>query len=174
MLTFVLFTSTSANVVGPLGSILRQSEVRINDFTVKTLGQSHHISAQVEGSWKDLSTLEVLLSELSVEYQGDLKIWRDTTSQKTVGIPYQLDVTFLEDYSKTFSSLMQLFSGYEIHVNSVNFVSTPLFDGKQFIARTTFQILLPLSMNIQHLREEFYGLCESLNIDGSLDLYQGS
>lgn len=173
MLTFILTVPISQNVVGQLGSILHQSEVRLTAFSVKTMGDSHHISGQIDGTWKQAAQLEVLLTQLSEDYQGFLKIWRSESSKKPLGIPYQLDVTFLEDYSKTFSSLMQLFSDLKITVNNVNFATTPLNDDEQYIARTTFNIFLPLSVNIQYVREQFYGLCETLNMDGSLEMFQG-
>ena len=173
MLTFSLIVPISQNVVGQLGSILQRSQIRTKSFSVKSMGDSHHISGQLDGNWKQSAQVEILLSQLSDKYQGLLTIERSTSPQAPVGLPYQLEVTFLEDHSKTFSSLMQLFSELRIIINSVDLSTTPLGDQTQHITITRFSVLLPLTVNIQYVREQFYGLCETLNMDGSIEMSQG-
>ena len=173
MLTFSLIVPISQNVVGQLGSILQRSQIRTKSFSVKSMGDSHHISGQLDGNWKQSAQVDILLSQLSDKYQGLLTIERSTSPKAPVGLPNQLEVTFLEDYSKTFSSLMQLFSELRIIINSVDLSTTPLGDQTQHITITRFSVLLPLTVNIQYVREQFYGLCETLNMDGSIEMSQG-
>lgn len=172
MLTFSLIVPISQNVVGQLGSILHRAQVRPKCFSVKSMGDSHHISGQLDGDWKQSAQLEVLLTQLSEKCQGVLNICRSEKPNNSLGLPYQLDVTFLEDHSKTFSSLMQLFFDLKIMVNSVDLSTTPLSDEQQYIVTTCFNVTLPLTVNIQYVREQFYGLCESLNMDGTLEMCQ--
>lgn len=173
MLTFLLTTPVDQNIIGQLGAILQKSEVRVTAFSVKSMGDTHHISGQLEGGWKQIARLEIKLTELAEDQRRSLRIWRSLTATTPLGIPYQLDVTFLEDYSKTFSLLMQLLCDLNIEIDSVNMSTNSLSDEDQYISRTTFNIFIPLTLNIQHVREQFYGLCETLNMDGSLELSYG-
>ena len=170
MLTFLLTSPVSQCILGKLGLVLHSSEVRLSTFTVKTMAGAHYISGQIDGSWKQVAQLEIHLTALADEHQGFLKIWRSQEENAPLGLPYQLEVTYLEDHSKTFSSLMQLLSEMKIKVNAVNVETTSLSDEEQFITKSLFQIFIPVNLNIQYVREQFYGLCESLSLDGTLEL----
>jgi glycine cleavage system regulatory protein len=156
-----------------VGQLLSRVEVPLNELTVRAYDDCYQIWGSVHGKWDALARLEVHLQRLSTKNGWTVHSWRPHRKDKPIGLPYVLEATFLEDDSKTMSSLLGLFGELNIFIDGIDYQLTPLDNQAHSISRVQFKLKLPLNVNVQFVREKFYGLCDDLNIDGSLELCQG-
>lgn len=172
-LAFSISSKTHHKVMLALGQLLSHVQASLKDLTVRAHDDGYQVWGAIEGRWAALAKLEVQLQRLSLKQEWTIQSWRPHRKDKPIGLPYMLEATFLEDDSKTMSSLLALFADLNIFIDGVDYQLTPLDNQKHSIARVQFKLKLPLTVNVQFVREKFYGLCDDLNIDGSLELCQG-
>ena len=172
-LAFSISSKSHDKVMATLGQLLSQVGATLKDLTVRAYDDSYQIWGSIDARWDALAKFEVQLQRLSLKQNWHIQSWRPHRQDKPVGLPYVLEATFLEDNSKTMSSLLGLFGELNIFIDGIDYQLTPLDNQRHSISRVAFKLRLPLTINVQTVRERFYGLCDDLNIDGSLELCQG-
>lgn len=171
-LAFSIITDSYHKSIFNLGQLLQKSECSLHQLQIKAQGHGYNVSGVAEGLWKHVALLDVLLGEHSEKFSWDLKVWRPKEASGHTGIPYSLEAVFLEDRSRTIRHLFELLSDLDISVESCDY-GVGTLDADHLLARVRVQLKLPYKTHIQVLRERFYHLCDTFNIDGSLELCQG-
>jgi glycine cleavage system regulatory protein len=174
ILAFIVASTRQDQLIAQLTELFSQNQLTCSALQMST--QNRHIvcNGSVEGSWDQIAKTEIHLTALAEEQNWTLEMWRPGPHSKDLplGIPYILEASFLEDRSQTIAYLMTLFVEMDIFVEKITYVIHWLDVQEHGIAKIHCELRLPLSLNIQSLRERFYGLCDVLNVDGSLELFQ--
>lgn len=168
-LAFSVITDIHHKSIFELGQLFEKTECSIHQFHIHSLGDSLNACGLASGGWKNIALLEVLLNEFSEKNQWDFKVWRPKEPMNQVGIPYSLEAIFLEDKGVTIVQLFEMLSLQDIAICSYCYEVTTL-DTEHLLAKVQISFKLPFNGYIQALRERFYNLCDSLNIDGSIEL----
>ena len=158
ILAFLISSKSHDKVMRSLGQLLSSTRVQLYDLTVRAFNDSYQISGVVSAPWNNLAKFEVKLQLASQTQDWTVQSWRPHRTDKPIGLPYSLEATFIEDDSKTISELLAMFAEMKIFVDSIDYQITPLDNQKHNIARVQLKLRLPLTVNVQFLREKFYGL----------------
>jgi len=174
ILAFIVASDRQDQLIAQLTELFSEQHLTCSALQMST--QNRHVlcNGSVEGSWDQIVKTEIALTHLAEEHRWTLEMWRPGAHTKNLplGIPYVLEASFLEDRSQTIAYLMTLFVEMDIFVEKITYTLQWLDEQEHGIARIHCELRLPLALNIQSLRERFYGLCDVLNVDGSLELFQ--
>jgi glycine cleavage system regulatory protein len=173
-LAFIVASTRQDLLMAQLTELFSDQQVICSALQMSTQNRRIICTGSVEGTWDLLAKTEIALTQLAEEHNWNLEIWRPGQHSKDIplGIPYLLEASFLEDRSQTIAYLTSLFVEMDIFVEKITYSLNWLDAQEHGIARIHCDLRLPLTLNIQSLRERFYGLCDVLNVDGSLELFQ--
>lgn len=173
-LSFILSAKISDFRLSDLTELLCDYELACSQVHVATEERYVICHATVQGSWDKIARAEIALNLYCQENNCSIEIWRPAQKSEIDGMPYLLEASFVEDSGQTLSYLTYLFQDLGISLQKMQYVVEWLDPNlcSKGIARIQCRLVLPFHLNIHAVRERFYSLCESLNVDGSLELHQ--
>ncbi len=173
-LSFILSAKAADFRLPALTELLCDYELSCSQLHISTEDRYIICHATVQGSWDKIARAEIALNLYAQDHAFSLELWRPTQQSHIEGMPYVLEASFVEDSGQTLSYLSYLFQDLGISLQKMQYVVEwldPTVCSKG-IARIQCRLVLPFHLNIHTVRERFYSLCESLNVDGSLELHQ--
>lgn len=174
ILAFIISSDRPDHLMIQLTDLFSQNQLTCSNLQMSS--QNRHVvcNGSVEGTWDVIAKTEIALTTLGSQFGWNIEMWRPHHQARDLplGIPYILEASFLEDRCQTLSYLTTLFSEMDIFIEKMTYTLSWLDAQEHGIARVHCELRLPLALNIQSLRERFYGLCDVLNVDGSLELFQ--
>lgn len=160
----------SSNFVGELLATINACHCGVVELTYTSLNKITTAFVLVDGNWNHVAKLEKLLDGLREHHQVQISMLRpeDETSANDIGVPYTLETISMEkrdllfvvaNFLQSRGVLIEEISA-GLHPNSVG--SNPVFS-------TRFMLLVPPSVRIMALREDFLDFCDSINVDAIIE-----
>jgi len=150
---------------------IRDCKCHILEIRSSSIGQSTAAYLLIQGNWNQVakfeSTLELIQKRLDIKIQ----LLRTEPKDKAVSqecLPYSLETISL-DHENIVESVATFLLDRDIEISEITgssyqapYLQTTVFSSK-------FIILVPASVSLLMLREEFMDLCDQLNIDAILE-----
>ncbi len=134
-----------------------------------TLGSEFAMLLLVSGNWHTLSRLEQGLDKLrkSDELQVSIKK-TDARPPEEDRMPYAVDVVALDQQGIVFS-LANFFASRDIEIADVatSRYAAAHTGAPMFSVQMTVNV--PSSIHVAQMRDEFYDLCDEMNLDGVVE-----
>jgi glycine cleavage system transcriptional repressor len=125
----------------------------------------------VDGNWNYVAKLENMLEVLRERYELQISLLRpeeSPTPPVEAGVPYTLETISMDKRDLLFMVAGFLLDrGVFIEEISASLQPTMMFNNSVFSSR--FLLLVPPTVRILSLREEFLDFCDSMNIDAILE-----
>ncbi len=148
---------------------IRDCKCHILDIKSSSIGQTTAAYLLIEGNWNQIAKFETTL-EL-IQKRLDIKVQTLRTEPKEKSkecLPYSVETISL-DHESIVESIATFLLDHDIEIEEVTgssyqapYLQTSVFSSK-------FIILVPASVSLLMLREEFMDLCDQLNIDAILE-----
>ena len=156
-------------VVQDLTKVILACGGNIEQSRMTTLGSEFAMLLLVSGNWHTLSRLEQGLEKLCEG--GDLSYSIKKTSEKPVDedrMPYAVDVVALDQQGIVFS-LANFFASRDIEIADVATSSYAAAHTGAHMYSVQMTVNVPSTQYVAQLRDEFYDLCDEMNLDGVIE-----
>ena len=156
-------------VVQDLTKVVLDCGGNIEESRMTTLGSEFAMLLLVSGNWHTLSRLETELGKLSSK--DDLAFSIKKTDEKPVEedrMPYAVDVVALDQQGIVFK-LANFFATRDIEIADVATSSYAAAHTGAPMYSVQMTVNVPSSQYVSQLREEFYDLCDEMNLDGVIE-----
>ncbi|MFI3219660.1 MAG: ACT domain-containing protein, partial [Methylococcales bacterium] len=148
---------------------IRDCKCHIVEIRSSTIGQSTAAYLLIQGNWNQIakfeSTLDVIQKRLEIKVQSLRTEAKDKTKDC---LPYSLETISL-DHENIIESVATFLLDRDIDIEEItgSCYQAPYLQSSVFSSK--FVILVPASVSLLMLREEFMDLCDQLNIDAILE-----
>jgi len=156
-------------VVQDLTKVILACGGNIEQSRMTTLGSEFAMLLLVSGNWHTLSRLEKDLESLGKA--SDLSFTIKKTDEKPVDedrMPYAVDVVALDQQGIVFN-LANFFASRDIEIADVATSRYAAAHTGAPMYSVQMEVNVPSSQYIAHLRDEFYDLCDEMNLDGVIE-----
>ena len=156
-------------VVQDLTKVVLDCGGNIEESRMTTLGSEFAMLLLVSGNWHTLSRLEKELGKLGET--DDLSFTIKKTDEKPVEedrMPYAVDVVALDQQGIVFK-LANFFATRDIEIADVATSSYAAAHTGAPMYSVQMTVNVPSSQYVSQLREEFYDLCDEMNLDGVIE-----
>ncbi len=177
MLKYLVITALGddrAGIVNDLSKEILEIKCNIVDSRMAVLGEHFAVIMLVSGKWDKLAKLESSTDELgkklslqiSTKYTHGRKIKKDK-------LPYIVEAVTI-DQPGVVNSLASFFSEHGINIESINTstYNAAITSAQMFSAQITVNIAS--DMQISQLREDFFDLCDDINLDATFEPLKGN
>lgn len=161
----------SNDIIGELLSTISACHCNILEFNTTSLSKLTTAYLLIDGNWNHVAKLENLLESLRDRFELQISLLRPEelpTTPALQGVPYTLETISMDKRDLLFMVAGFLLDrGVAIEEINANLHPAMSFDNAVFSSR--FLLLVPPSVRIMSLREEFLDFCDSINIDAILE-----
>ncbi len=159
------------NFIGEILPVVRDCNCNILEIRSSQLGQSTAAYLLIQGNWNQIAKVENTLD--SIQKRIEIKIHTLRPDQKDKDknkdcIPYSLETISLDKESIVESITSFLFDR-DVAIEEITGSSYQAAYIQSAVFSTKFIILVPSSLSLLSLREEFLDFCDQLNIDAILE-----
>jgi glycine cleavage system transcriptional repressor len=148
---------------------IRDCKCRIVEIRSSMIGQSNAAYLLIEGNWNQIAKFESTLDAIQKRLEIKVQTLRTEAKDKTKEcLPYSLETISL-DHENIVESVATFLLDRDIDIEEITGSSyqAPYLQSSVFSSK--FIILVPASISLLILREEFMDLCDQLNIDAILE-----
>ena len=156
-------------VVQDLTKVVLSCGGNIEESRMTTLGQEFAMLLLVSGNWHTLSRLEQGLDKLCKS--GDLSVSVKKTGERPTEedrMPYAVDVVALDQQGIVFN-LANFFASRDIEIADVATRSYAAAHTGAPMFAVQMAVNVPSSVHVSQLRDEFFELCDRLNLDAIIE-----
>lgn len=156
-------------VVQDLTKVILACGGNIEQSRMTTLGSEFAMLLLVSGNWHTLSRLEQGLEKLCEA--GDLSFSIKKTEEKPIEddrMPYAVDVVALDQQGIVFN-LANFFASRDIEIADVSTGSYAAAHTGAPMYSVQMTVNVPSTQYVAQLRDEFYDLCDEMNLDGVIE-----
>ena len=169
--TFLVITASGEDKVGLVdrfSSQVTDSGCNIEESRMAVLGGSFALVVLISGKSDSVAALEQSLPDLELSLGLSLTARRTQMRNPQTTLPYEVEVVAL-DHPGIVKSLSGFFAqrGINIEDLSTDTYPAPHTGSPMFSVHMTVGV--PPGSSLAGLRDEFLLLCDSLNLDGSLE-----
>lgn len=165
----VTLLATQQHFMAELFSAIQDSKCHILEIRSSHLGQVRACYLLIEGHWNQIAKFEHAIEAL--EKRSDIKVQLLRTEQQEKAeayLPYSIEsISFAQEPIVEAIANFLLEQGIEIAEITGSSYQAPYLDTSVFSSRLI--VLVPSSVSLMVLREEFMDLCDQLNIDAILE-----
>lgn len=161
----------SKSFVGDLLSVVSACHCSILELNSNNLNKITTAYLLVDGNWNHIAKLETLLESLRERYGMQLALMRpeETPEEKPpIGVPYTLETISVEK-----ADLLFMVAGFLLDrgvvIEEISAGLQPAINPDNPVFTSRFLLLVPPSVRILSMREEFLDFCDSINIDAILE-----
>jgi glycine cleavage system transcriptional repressor len=159
------------NLIGEILPVVRDCNCNILEIRSSQLGQSTAAYLLIQGNWNQIAKVENTIENIQKRLEIKISTLRPEQKDKDKTkdcIPYSLETISLDKDSLVESITSFLFDR-DISVEEIagSAYQAPYIQSSVF--STKFIILVPSSLSLLSLREEFLDFCDQLNIDAILE-----
>ncbi|MCX7068901.1 MAG: transcriptional regulator [Methylococcales bacterium] len=168
-LAITILGSHQSRFMAEILPAIRDCKCHIVEIRSSTIGQSTAAYLLIQGNWNQIakfeSTLDVIQKRLEIKVQSLRTEAKDKTKDC---LPYSLETISL-DHENIIESVATFLLDRDIEFEEItgSCYQAPYLQSSVFSSK--FVILVPASVSLLMLREEFMDLCDQLNIDAILE-----
>ncbi|OYV16990.1 MAG: glycine cleavage system transcriptional repressor [Methylococcaceae bacterium NSP1-2] len=148
---------------------IRDCKCHILEIRSSCIGQSTAAYLLIQGNWNQIAKFEGILDLIQKRLEIKVQTLRTESKEKVKEcLPYSLETISL-DNENIIESIATFLLDHEIEIEEVTgssyqapYLQTAVFSSK-------FIVLIPASVSLLTLREEFMDFCDQLNIDAILE-----
>jgi glycine cleavage system transcriptional repressor len=170
-LAITVLGSQQSRFMSEILPAIRDCKCHILEIRSSSVGQSTAAYLLIQGNWNQVAKFESTLD--LIQKRLDIKIQLLRTEPKDKAhtqdcLPYSLETISL-DQDNIIESVATFLMDHDIEINEITGSSyqAPYLQSSVFSSK--FVILVPASVSLLMLREEFMDLCDQLNIDAILE-----
>ncbi|MDD3608216.1 MAG: glycine cleavage system protein R [Halothiobacillaceae bacterium] len=154
--------------------LIAQNRCQLHDSRLIALGSEFTGCLMILGSWDRLARLETALNALSSELGLALTLQRaEGEPPHDSWLPYVVDAIGLASQDVA-GALTRFFLQHEIRVRELSTQCyTPARSSEPLMSLRAL-VDVPSDLHIAHLKNAFFDLCDSMNLDAALDPDRGS
>jgi len=161
--------SDHTGLVQDLTKVILACGGNIEESRMTTLASEFAMLLLVSGNWHTLSRLEQSLAKL--RQSADLQVSIKKTDAKPAEedrMPYAVDVVALDQQGIVFN-LANFFASRDIEIADVatSRYAAAHTGAPMFSVQMTVNV--PSSIHVAQMRDEFYDLCDEMNLDGVVE-----
>jgi glycine cleavage system transcriptional repressor len=168
-LAVTVLGSHQSRFMAELLPAIRDCKCHIVDIRSSCIGQATATYLLIQGNWNQIAKFESTLELIEKRLEIKVQTLRTEPKEKTKEyLPYSVETISL-DHDNIIESIAVFFLDHEIEIEDVtgNSYQAPYLQTSVFSCK--FIILVPSSVSLLLLREEFMDLCDQLNIDAILE-----
>jgi glycine cleavage system transcriptional repressor len=148
---------------------IRDCKCHILEIRSSSVGQSTAAYLLIQGNWNQIAKFENTLELIQKRLDIKIQLLRTEPKDKAPAcLPYSLETVSL-DQDNAVESIATFLLDRDIEITEITgssyqapYLQTSVFSSK-------FIVLVPASVSLLMLREEFMDLCDQLNIDAILE-----
>ncbi|MDJ0709874.1 MAG: ACT domain-containing protein [Woeseiaceae bacterium] len=161
--------SDHTGLVQDLTKVILACGGNIEESRMTTLGSEFAMLLLVSGNWHTLSRLEQDLDKLHKSNDLQVSI-RKTDARPTEEdrMPYAVDVVALDQQGIVFN-LANFFASRDIEIADVATSSYAAAHTGAPMFSVQMTVNVPSSIHVAQMRDEFYDLCDEMNLDGVVE-----
>jgi glycine cleavage system transcriptional repressor len=148
---------------------IRDCKCHILDIKSSCIGQTTAAYLLIQGNWNQIAKFESTLELIQKRLEIKVHTLRTEPKEKTKDyLPYSVETISL-DHESVVESIATFLMDRDIEIEEITGSSyqAPYLQSSVFSSK--FIILVPASVSLLILREEFMDLCDQLNIDAILE-----
>jgi glycine cleavage system transcriptional repressor len=168
-LAITVLGSNQTRFMAEILPAIRDCKCRIVEIRSSMIGQSNAAYLLIEGNWNQIAKFESTLDAIQKRLEIKVQTLRTEAKDKTKEcLPYSLETISL-DHENIVESIATFLLDRDIDIEEITGSSyqAPYLQSSVFSSK--FIILVPASISLLILREEFMDLCDQLNIDAILE-----
>ena len=164
-----LMGSEPSGVLHALSKLCKTCHCLIRETQASSMGETLAIVMQIQGSWNAVAKLETQLPLLEKKWGCQIQHRRlENAFMPLPGLAYTAQIIAL-DRIGILSEFTKFFQQRKIPLQQVLAQSYQTNRTSTALCNISATAILPQSMNIPALREQFMLYCEELNLDGILE-----
>jgi glycine cleavage system transcriptional repressor len=148
---------------------IRDCKCHILDIRLSSIGQTTAAYLLIQGNWNQIAKFEGTLDLIQKRLEIKVQTLRTEPKEKAKEcLPYSVETISL-DHENIVESIATFLLDHDIEIEEVtgSAYQAPYLQSSVFSSK--FIILVPASVSLLILREEFMDLCDQLNIDAILE-----
>lgn len=157
-------------IVDELSNIIYTHALNIEDSRMSVLGGEFAILLLISGEQSSIDALQAQTAEIEQALKMSLLL-KPTTESNVIGntVPYSVEVASL-DHPGIVRNIANFFSSQNINIVNLQTekYSAPHTGSPMFALHMTIGI--PAETNIAKLRENFFDICDGLNLDAEIKI----
>lgn len=168
-LAITVLGEKSNGFLGEVLSALSACQCSVLELRTSNLTELTAAYLLIDGNWNHIAKLEGMLDAIKTRLEIQMNFLRPSQEPQAVeGVPYTLETISVDKNDILFAVTSFLLDrGICIEEISASRHNAAFFNTAVF--STKFILLVPPSVRILSLREEFLDFCDSLNIDAILE-----
>lgn len=168
-LAVTLLATQQHHFMAELFSAIQDSKCHILEIRSSNLGQARACYLLIQGHWNQIAKFEHAIESLQKRLDIKVQLLRTEHQEKAEAyLPYSIEsISFAQE--SVMESIASFLLEREIEIAEISgssyqapYLETSVFSSKLII-------LVPSSVSLMVLREEFMDLCDQLNIDAILE-----
>lgn len=170
-LAITVLGKKSSDFIGELLSTISACHCNILEFNTTSISKLTTAYLLIDGNWNHIAKLENLLETMRDRYQLQISLLRPEELPATTaaqGVPYTLETISMDK-----QDLLFMIAGFlldrGVFIEEINASLHPAMSFANPIFSSRFLLLVPPTVRILPLREEFLDFCDSINIDAILE-----
>jgi glycine cleavage system transcriptional repressor len=156
-------------IVNQLSKAILDSGCNIEDSRMTVLGGEFALILMVSGHWGAITRLERQVPVLEKKLELTM-LARHTEPRTAVQdmVPYTVDVVAM-DHPGIVHEIADFFATRDINIEEMNTWTYPAAHTGAPMFSLSMTVSLPAGVHIGHLRDEFTGFCDNLNLDATIE-----
>ncbi|MCX7107723.1 MAG: transcriptional regulator [Methylococcales bacterium] len=170
-LAITVLGNNQFNFIGEILPVVRDCNCNILEIRSSQLGQATGAYLLIQGNWNQIAKLENTLDNIQKRLEIKIHLLRPDQKDKDKGkdcIPYSLETISL-DKDSVVESITSFLYDRDINIEEITGSSYQAPYIQSSVFSTKFVIIIPPSLPLLTLREEFLDFCDQLNIDAILE-----
>ena len=161
--------SDRTGVVQDISKVILGCGGNIEESRMTTLGSEFAMLMLVSGNWHTLGKLERELESLDKKDDLTFTIRKtDARKPKDDRLPYIVDVISLDHEGIVFS-LANFFASHDVEISDVITSSYAAAHTGAPMYSVQMSVSVPSSIHLAQFRDQFYDMCDELNLDGRIE-----
>lgn len=168
-LAITVLGSHQSHFMAEILPAIRDCKCHILDIKSSSIGQTTAAYLLIQGNWNQIAKVESTLDLIQKRLEIKVQTLRTEPKEKIKEcLPYSVETISL-DHENIVESIATFLMDRDIEIEEVTGSSyqAPYLQSSVFSSK--FIVLVPASVSLLILREEFMDLCDQLNIDAILE-----
>lgn len=168
-LAITVLGSHQSRFIAEILPAIRDCKCHILEIRSSYVGQATAAYLLIQGNWNQIAKFENTLDQIQKRLDIKVQLLRTEPKDKVQAcLPYSLETISL-DQDSIIESITTFLLDRDIEISEITGSSYQAAYLQSSVFSSKFIVLVPASVSLLMLREEFMDLCDQLNIDAILE-----